>query len=208
MSEVSMAVPRPAPPSKDDVNGNWQYLQWGLDQSMLHPDERLDLKTYMSLYTSIHNTCMAQNTATQVGEDLYYRLNDYLKRYLQGLHAEMVQHSDEALIAYYNQQWKRFLTASSYNNRLYRFLNRHYVPRELDMGKQDVFEVYNLHMVRWKDYMLDSAYDAAMRLKLKQSSGETIEWPDFESEFEQVTDSRNALLTATTSSSSRKTLGG
>jgi cullin 1 len=59
---------------------------------MVNLSAGLDLKTYMTLYTSIHNFCTAQKAvgvqtnlnSTQrgahlLGEDLYRRLNDYLK---------------------------------------------------------------------------------------------------------------------------------
>ena len=151
----------------------------------------VDLKTYMSLYTSIHNFCTAQKAVGQthlnsnhrgahlLGEDLYHRLNEYLKRHLQGVHAEMVQHSDEALLTFYIKEWKRYTTAGTYNNHLFRYLNRHWVKREMDEGKKDIFDIYTLHLVRWKEDMFgttqNAVMDAVLRLVEKQRNGETIE---------------------------------
>ncbi|KAK5135672.1 hypothetical protein LTR08_004973 [Meristemomyces frigidus] len=198
--------PPPMPTSKDDIHGTWRYLEWGVDQIMSHLDNGVDLKTYMSLYTSIHNFCTAQKAIGQtshlnsnhrgahlLGEELYHRLNEHLKRHLQGVHAEMVKHSDEALLTYYIQQWRRYTTAGTYNNHLFKYLNRHWVKREMDEGKKDVYDIYTLHLVRWKDDMFgttqNAVMDAVLRLVEKQRNGETIE----QSKVKQVVDSFVAL---------------
>lgn len=182
------------PTSKDDINGTWKYLEWGVERIMLSLNDGVDLKTYMSLYTSIHNFCTAQKAvgaqstsnlnsshrgAHLLGEELYHRLNEYLKRHLQGVHAEMVKHADEALLTFYIKEWKRYTTAGQYNNHLFRYLNRHWVKREMDEGKKDVYDIYTLHLVRWKEDMFGSTQnavmDAVLRLVEKQRNGETIE---------------------------------
>ena len=45
---------------------------------------------------------------------------------------EMVKHVDEALLTFYIKEWKRYTTAGTYNNHLFRYLNRHWVKREMD----------------------------------------------------------------------------
>lgn len=185
--------PPPMPTSKDDINGTWTFLQWGVERIMYSLSDGVDLKTYMSLYTSIHNFCTAQKAvgthtgalnsnhrgAHLLGEDLYHRLNDYLKRHLAAVHAEMVQHSDEALLTFYIKEWKRYTQAGMYNNHLFRYLNRHWVKREMDEGKKDIYDIYTLHLVRWKEDMFGSTQnavmDAVLRLVEKQRNGETIE---------------------------------
>ncbi|KAK3706381.1 ubiquitin ligase (cullin) of SCF [Vermiconidia calcicola] len=194
MSQPSVAArpPPPMPSNKDDITGTWNYLEWGVERIMYSLKDGVDLKTYMSLYTSIHNFCTAQKAvgaqtnlnsnhrgAHLLGEDLYHRLNEYLKRHLQGVHAEMVKHSDEALLTFYIKEWKRYTTAGTYNNHLFRYLNRHWVKREMDEGKKDVFDIYTLHLVRWKEDMFgttqNAVMDAVLRLVEKQRNGETIE---------------------------------
>jgi cullin 1 len=169
---------------------------------MVNLSAGLDLKTYMTLYTSIHNFCTAQKAvgvqtnlnSTQrgahlLGEDLYRRLNDYLKLHLKGVHAEMVKHVDEALLTFYIKEWKRYTTAGTYNNHLFRYLNRHWVKREMDEGKKDIYDIYTLHLVRWKEDMFGSTQnavmDAVLRLVEKQRNGETIE----QSKIKSVVDS-------------------
>lgn len=180
------------PSSKEDIIGTWNYLEWGVERIMYSLKDGVDLKTYMSLYTSIHNFCTAQKGvggrdistsshrgANLLGEDLYHRLNEYLKRHLEGVHAEMIKHSDEALLTFYIKEWKRYTTAGTYNNHLFRYLNRHWVKREMDEGKKDIFDIYTLHLVRWKEDMFgntqNAVMDAVLRLVEKQRNGETIE---------------------------------
>ncbi|GIZ36944.1 hypothetical protein CKM354_000040900 [Cercospora kikuchii] len=198
MSDMAAkASSRPAPPiptSKDDINGTWNFLEWGVDRILFNLSDGVDLKTYMSLYTSIHNFCTAQKAvgmgaqsnlnsnhrgAHLLGEDLYHRLNEHLKQHLAAVHAEMVKHTDEALLTYYIKEWKRYTQAGMYNNHLFRYLNRHWVKREMDEGKKDVYDIYTLHLVRWKEDMFgttqNAVMDAVLRLVEKQRNGETIE---------------------------------
>jgi len=181
------------PTSKDDIGGTWAFLEWGVERIMFSLNDGIDLKTYMALYTTIHNFCTAQKAvgaqnsalnsnhrgAHLLGEDLYHLLNDYLKRHLKKVHEEMVQHADEALLTYYIKEWKRYTQAGMYNNHLFRYLNRHWVKREMDEGKKDIYDVYTLHLVRWKEDMFGSTQnavmDAVLRLVEKLRNGETIE---------------------------------
>jgi cullin 1 len=185
-----------------DLKRSWNYLEWGVERIMVNLSAGLDLKTYMTLYTSIHNFCTAQKAvgvqtnlnSTQrgahlLGEDLYRRLNDYLRQHLKGVHDEMVKHVDEALLTFYIKEWKRYTTAGTYNNHLFRYLNRHWVKREMDEGKKDIYDIYTLHLVRWKEDMFGSTQnavmDAVLRLVEKQRNGETIE----QSKIKSVVDS-------------------
>ena len=114
-----------------------------------------------------------------LGEDLYQRLIGYLSDHLRGVREDASQHADEALLKFYIKQWDRFTTAGTYNNHLFRYLNRHWVKREVDEGKKNVYDIYTLHLVRWKDDMFEythkSVMDAVLRLVERQRNGETIE---------------------------------
>ncbi|KAF2154152.1 Cullin-domain-containing protein [Myriangium duriaei CBS 260.36] len=179
-------------PAKDDIAGTWSFLESGVDKIMNRLLDGIDMVTYMSLYTAIHNFCTAQKAVSNthalnsshrgahlLGEDLYKRLNDYLKRHLEQVHAEMIKHADEALLADYIKEWNRYTTAGTYNNHLFRYLNRHWVKREVDEGKKDIYDIYTLHLVRWKEDMFGSTQNAVMGAVLrqveKQRNGETIE---------------------------------
>lgn len=136
-----------------------------------------------------HHFILTRIQAHLLGEDLYRRLESYLKEHLSGVHTEMTQHSDEALLAYYIKEWSRYTTAGTFNNHLFKYLNRHWVKREVDEGKKDIYDIYTLHLVRWKEDMFgstqNSVMDAVLRLVEKQRNGETIE----QSQIKSVVDS-------------------
>ncbi|KAK3044237.1 hypothetical protein LTS18_001821, partial [Coniosporium uncinatum] len=158
---------------------------------MVDLQKGMDMKSYMGLYTAIHNFCTAQKAVSSggfnhnrggahlLGEDLYNKLTDYLKRHLTDVHKASTQHTDEALLTFYIKEWDRYTTAGSYNNHLFRYLNRHWVKREIDEGKKNIYDIYTLHLVQWKEVMFESAHENVMgsvlKLVEKQRNGETIE---------------------------------
>jgi len=124
-----------------------------------------------------------------LGEDLYQHLIQYLKNHLKGVQKRSKEHVDEALLTFYIKEWNRYTTAGQYNNHLFRYLNRHWVKREMEEGKKNIYDIYTLHLVRWKEDMFFGTQEAVMRsvLKLveKQRNGETIE----QSHIKSVVDS-------------------
>ncbi|KAF2010315.1 cullin-2 [Aaosphaeria arxii CBS 175.79] len=198
-----MASSMPPVPAKDDVRATWAYLEAGVEKIMTDLRGGMDMKTYMGLYTAIHNFCTAQKAvhgtafshtsnrggAHLLGEDLYQHLIEYLKQHLAGVQARSREHVDEALLTFYIKEWNRYTTAGQYNNHLFRYLNRHWVKREMDEGKKNIYDIYTLHLVRWKEDMFIGTQESVMRsvLKLveKQRNGETIE----QSHIKSVVDS-------------------
>ncbi|KAF2639625.1 Cullin-domain-containing protein [Massarina eburnea CBS 473.64] len=188
-----MASTMPPVPAKDDVKATWAYLEAGVEKIMTALRDGMDMKTYMGLYTAIHNFCTAQKAvhgtsftshnnrggAHLLGEDLYQHLIEYLKSHLMDVQARSKEHVDEALLTFYIKEWNRYTTAGQYNNHLFRYLNRHWVKREMDEGKKNIYDIYTLHLVRWKEDMFIGTQESVMRsvLKLveKQRNGETIE---------------------------------
>ena len=114
-----------------------------------------------------------------LGEDLYNNLKTYLNQHLTQLKGQSRSHSDEALLTFYIKEWDRYTTAAKYINHLFRYLNRHWVKREMDEGKKNVYDVYTLHLCQWKeDFFKDvqkNVMDAVLKLVEKQRNGETIE---------------------------------
>ena len=114
-----------------------------------------------------------------LGEELYNLLGVYLTNHLKTVHENSASHVDEALLTYYIREWKRYTDAAKYNNHLFRYLNRHWVKREMDEGKKNVYDVYTLHLVKWRDDFFGQVHgkvmDAVLKLVEKQRNGETID---------------------------------
>ena len=118
-------------------------------------------------------------TANLLGEDLYNNLKLYLKAHLQGILGQSKDYSDEALLTFYIKEWDRYTTAAKYINHLFKYLNRHWVKREIDEGKKDVYDIYTLHLVEWREELFEkvskTVMKAVLRMVEKQRNGETIE---------------------------------
>jgi cullin 1 len=195
-----MAPPRstaatPAARERDDLDSTWSYLEKNIDNVMWRLQEGLDMKTYMGVYTAVHNFCTSQKAtsgthssgsltqshrgAHLLGEELYQLLDQYLNAHLRFVTSKTENVSNEALLTYYIREWKRYTNAAKYNNNLFRYLNRHWVKREMDEGKKNVYDVYTLHLVKWKDVFFsavqEKVMDAVLRLVEKQRNGETID---------------------------------
>lgn len=103
----------------------------------------------------------------------------YLSNYLKGLVEISKTHTDEALLTFYIREWDRYTTAAKYINHLFRYLNRHWVKRELDEGKKNIYDVYTLHLVQWRATLFSEVHekvmDAVLKMVEKQRHGETIE---------------------------------
>ena len=124
-----------------------------------------------------------------LGEDLYKNLRTYLESHLEGLFTQSQGHVDEALLTYYIREWDRYTTAAKYVNHLFRYLNRHWLKREVDEGKKDIFDVYTLHLVQWRQVFFEkvqkSVMSAVLKMVKKQRDGETIE----QSQVKSIVDS-------------------
>lgn len=194
----------PPPPNREDIVQTWDYLQAGISKIMVNLQDGMDLSTYMGIYTAVHNFCTSQkavglgtsNIAGQahrgahlLGEDLYRKLRDYLNNHLNELYEQSKAHTDEALLAFYIREWNRYTVAAKYIHHLFRYLNRHWVKREMDEGKKNTYDVYTLHLYQWRTEFFTlvsrKVMDAVLMLVEKQRNGETIE----HRQIKQVVDS-------------------
>ncbi|KAI9807661.1 MAG: hypothetical protein M1825_005602 [Sarcosagium campestre] len=144
--------------------------------------------------TAVHNFCTSQkavnnptgsatNTSHRgahlLGEDLYNNLIAYLDTHLELISGDSVKYNDEALLAYYIREWDRYTTAAKFINHLFKYLNRHWVKREMDEGKKNIYDIYTLHLVQWRDNhflkVQERIMAAVLRMVEKQRNGETVE---------------------------------
>jgi cullin 1 len=171
----------------------WFYLESGLKQIMTNPRGAIDMKTYMSLYTAVHDFCTSaryvlgssfhaannRGGAFLLGEDLYVHLVEYLRCHLLAVQARAKECTDETLLIFYITEWSRYTAAAQYNNSIFRFLNRHWIRREMDEGKKNIYDVYTLHLVRWKEDVFvstqESVIQSVLKLVERQRNGEMVE---------------------------------
>ncbi|KAJ5901966.1 Cullin-1 [Penicillium taxi] len=191
-------------PHKDDLEETWSFLAAGIDSVMLKLDEGVDMKHYMALYTAVHNFCTSQKAvghstlqahrgAHLLGEELYKLLSEYLSSHLLSVYNESIRHNGEALLAFYIREWARYTAGAKFFHHLFGYLNRHWVKREIDEGKKNVYDIYTLCLVKWKDDFFGKVHSPVMAAVLdlieKQRDGETIE----QSQIKSIVDSFVAL---------------
>ncbi|RKU47628.1 hypothetical protein DL546_008476 [Coniochaeta pulveracea] len=194
----------PSAPDKDDIDKTWDYLKSGIDRIHDNLQDGMDLKTYMGIYTAIHNFCTSQKAvgisspatissgahrgAHLLGEDIYKKLIEYLTNSLEEHVKASESHQDEALLSYYIKEWNRYTIAAKYVHHLFRYLNRHWVKREMDEGKKHIYDVYTLHLVEWRAVLFNKVHEkvmgAVLKLVERQRQGETIEYSQIKSVVE------------------------
>lgn len=173
----------------------------GPSTTFAHHKKPLPVTRVYKLTVEVRHSPLAQETLQQLlmpqsirsahllGEELYKLLGEYLSRHLSEVHEKSLAHSEEALLAFYIREWTRYTTAAKYVNHLFSYLNRHWVKREIDEGKKNVYDVYTLHLVKWKDDFFENLHakvmDAVLNLIEKQRNGETIE----QSQIKSIVDS-------------------
>lgn len=52
--------------------------------------------------------------------------------------------NDLALLQYYARQWDDYTNGAKYVNKLFNYLNKHWVRREKDEGRKEIFGVYTV----------------------------------------------------------------
>ncbi|KAF7795181.1 hypothetical protein EIP86_006330 [Pleurotus ostreatoroseus] len=196
MASTSASNQPPMPPANADLATTWAYLEEGVDHIMTKLQTGVSYSKYMSLYTVSYNYCtsskmhtsgdtmtLGQRTgANLMGSDLYNNLIRYFVTHLKTLREGSEGLQDETLLRYYAQEWDRYTTGANYINRLFTYLNRHWVKRERDEGRKGVYPVYTLALVQWKNHFFQPVQQnhkklagAVLRLIERQRNGDTID---------------------------------
>ena len=55
--------------------------------------------------------------------------------------------TDLDLLKFYAKQWDRYTTGATYVNKLFNYLNKHWVKREKDEGRKEVYAIYTVRCV-------------------------------------------------------------
>ncbi|KAI6181518.1 CULLIN-2 domain-containing protein [Aphelenchoides besseyi] len=165
-----------------DITTVWTLLEEGLNQIYKHR-ERIMVQKYMNLYSGVFNFCTRQNQYEMlvqlesypngllpgadnpllplevpenqtdfIGADLYSRLRKFISAHVA---SQLVELHGEDLLEKYKEVWTRFQFSSTVANGIFAYLNRHWIKREIDEGKPEVYEIYNLAILVWNQVLFN-----------------------------------------------------
>ena len=117
--------------------------------------------------------------ANLVGGELYEKLKKYYQQHLGQLLAGCAELNEDALLQYYSEQWEKFILGGTLVHHIFRYLNRHWIKREMDEGHRQIYDVYTLSLVVWKETFFTNveskAVCAAFKLIEMHRNGLTIQ---------------------------------
>ncbi|RXK41513.1 Cullin 1 [Tremella mesenterica] len=155
------------PPKDADLAEAWAFLGQGVEHIMTRLNTGMSYSYYILLYTTIYDFCTQhrpfgahdnyirafgspRSGASLQGADLYRSLNTYLLEHSKKMRQETEKLSDIDLLKAYAKRWEQYTQGATYVNKLFNYLNKHWVKREKDEGRKEVYTVYTLALVSWK----------------------------------------------------------
>ncbi|KAL5524713.1 CDC53_2 [Sanghuangporus sanghuang] len=183
---VSSWSSRRMPDAYADLETIWRFLEEGVNDVMNFYKGQETYSRYVTLYLASYNYCTSSRwhfrTPGSSSEDLYNRLTGCLVAHLKTVMEGIASLVGEELLKYYAEEWNRYTTGAKCINRLFSFINRHWVKRERDQGRRGIYTVYVLALVQWKQFVVDHMHNKNAKLAgivltqiEKQRNGETID---------------------------------
>lgn len=139
----------------------------------------LDSRMYTQTYSKVYNYCTTastrrppavskdhdgKGTVKLVGAELYYKLQEYLKFYLENLK----QKGGETFLQFYIRSWQRYLIGSTRLNDVLDYINRYWVAKERADGHREIYDILSLCLLSWRDYKFHANLPILMKQIMEQ----------------------------------------
>eukprot|EP00040_Diaphanoeca_grandis_P032782 m.199442 g.199442 ORF g.199442 m.199442 type:complete len:776 (-) comp32734_c0_seq1:2185-4512(-) len=153
----------------------------------------LTRERYMLLYTAVHNFCTQTGRgsaptrnltqgggggASLVGSELYNKVIVFLKGHCAMLLQEGLPKVGDDVLQFFSDSWRLYTFSAKVLNNLFAYLNRHWVQRAREEGQKDVFEVYKLTLVIWRESLFiplqTQIFEGVMGLIERERNGEKV----------------------------------
>lgn len=162
-----------------DFEASWDKLKEGLDLifSSFEKTEKtkcssLDYQDYMMLKVKIYDWCTKQGTTESIsasssstthegaqlsGSLLYQRYQEYFQTRCQLVRrkAKEAKLKDEDLLAFFAREWHEYSAAYGVSTKLFHYLNKGWVQRQLESGTSDVYDLCDMALLMWQENILE-----------------------------------------------------
>jgi cullin 1 len=165
----------------------FDYDRAGINEPQGSKCSAISLNDYMSVYSKIYRFCSEPGEfrlgkgVSFVGRDVFDRLKECLNCHLQRV-LERIQEGSPTnfgLLKLYHREWQTYLIAARFIDHLFNYLNRHWIPRMISMGEQNIYYIYVLALICWRNVIFDSLRDnlnqALLELVQKDRLGEEVD---------------------------------
>ncbi|KAH8801208.1 Cullin [Flagelloscypha sp. PMI_526] len=173
----------------------WNFLRCGVNVIMTDLEDGMPTSRrgfYTNMHTTVYNYCTNSNVprslrpnstgANLAGSDLYNKLSEYFVAYFQQITEQTAALQGEELLQFYNARWEYYTPRAKYLNTIFGYLNRDWVQRERDEGRKQVYPVYTLALMQWKNELFMHVQgpqkrltNAVLHLVERQRNGEFVD---------------------------------
>jgi ankyrin repeat protein len=162
--------------SKIDPDSMMKYIRAVVSRILINSNSQryYYIQSYIPIYHIIHTYCNEPTDMSMPydpssgaglrGEWMYRSLETLLLDYMERMSPYLAKIRQEDFLMCYIREWTLFNRCAYYMNRMMRYLNRHWIKREMDEGKLGVYPVWELFGVRWR-----TGLQADVRSKINQA---------------------------------------
>ncbi|CAD6958016.1 unnamed protein product [Tilletia controversa] len=179
-----------------EIQETWDIIEPGLNTIMTNFKTGLTFDLYMDYYTVAHSYCAVKGNAAASysiggaagqgmglirGEPLYLCIDHYFAQHLEASKEGSNGLSDEPLLRFYASEWARYCRGAGIVKNIFSYLDRHWIKTTRENGRKDVYAVYTLALVKWKECMLSHVQhnlrltQAILKQIEKQRDGDAID---------------------------------
>ncbi|CAF2056214.1 unnamed protein product [Rotaria magnacalcarata] len=140
----------------------WGNLLNGIEQ--LFQFQTIRYSKWMLLYTYIFDYCTKNSDVNAA--DLYEKLRDYLRNYLENLCQSNTTLPDQEILEFYTHQWKKYCISCKILHGICSYIHRHYIKRAINAGNTNIRETYPMAMEMWQQVVFRLFYTKIINFSL------------------------------------------